>query len=102
MLATITSDIDPAMATDLLYYLGVVKTKVKDVKNLTKQQARVFVNGKWVGTTTDVIGLADELRQLRRTGKVHEMTSIRIDYRFRELHLLTTGGRFVHPWHYRP
>lgn len=98
MLATITNDVDPNIITDLLYYMNVTKATIATIKTLKSQQSgKVLVNGKWIGACHDIVKLATELRSLRRVGKISEMTSIKVDYKFNELYILTTGGRFVHP-----
>ncbi len=98
MLATITLDIDPNIITDLLFYMdNSIKISTENLFTMPYHYGKVMVNGKWVCSSPDVVSLAKELRTYRRNGKINEMTSIRVDYQYNELLILTTGGRFVHP-----
>lgn len=97
MLATLTTDVDPLPLTDLLTYLNIVPITTKSLFNIPHTYGKILVNGKWVGSIENIMELASELKKCRRNGKINNMTSIRVDYQYNELLILTTGGRFVHP-----
>lgn len=97
MLATITMDVNPNIITDLLTYMNMIPTSTTNLFEIPHHYGKVLVNGKWVGSVEDIVSMAHELRAYRRNGKISNMTSIRVDYQYNELLILTTGGRFVHP-----
>ena len=59
--------------------------------------ARVFVNGEFVGTNSDPISLAKEMRRLRRGGKICNQINVSYFARTNEILINTDSGRARRP-----
>lgn len=68
-------------------------TSPEDMCNL----ARIFVNGKLLGTHPAPVALASDLRGLRRQAVLHWETSISYSTFEKELHIYTDAGRICRP-----
>ena len=62
-------------------------------KNLTK----VFVNGDWMGCVEDFTEFLQTYRHMRRTGKIHYLTTVAHDIRANEIYLWVDSGRLIRP-----
>lgn len=63
----------------------------------SEKLAKLFVNGDWIGCCKHVDRFAAKYRQKRRTGDIHEFTTIYWDVLSRELYFWTDFGRIVRP-----
>lgn len=60
-------------------------------------RARVFVNGEFVGTHSDPISLAKDMRRLRRGGKISNQINVSFFARTNEILINTDSGRARRP-----
>ena len=63
----------------------------------TNRMTKVFVNGDWIGAVKDCDQFCQKYRTLRRTGKLHYMTTIALDVRSNEIYFWVDIGRIVRP-----
>jgi DNA-directed RNA polymerase II subunit RPB2 len=71
------------------------RTNPEDIDNMIK----VFHNGKWssVINIKDGITFFDNLKQMRRIGKLSKMVSVTMDYIQKDLLIYTEAGRLIRP-----
>ena len=62
--------------------------------------SKVFVNGIWVGSVDDPIGIVKALKLYRRNGIIPTYTSIAFDYQRNEVYIYTDAGRLTRPIYY--
>ena len=58
---------------------------------------KIFVNGKWVGVHEDPLTLFETLKVYKRNALINVFTSIYLNYKELELHILTDNGRLCRP-----
>ena len=65
---------------------------------------RVFLNGSWIGVlrSEDAAWVVDQLRQAKRSGKLHMYTGIVWKNAFKELWMTTEAGRILRPLYCAP
>jgi DNA-directed RNA polymerase II subunit RPB2 len=63
----------------------------------TDDMVKVFVNGAWVGYTTNPIVLYQMLKRKKYLGIINVYTSIIFDYTLKEIRLCNDGGRLTRP-----
>ena len=61
---------------------------------------KLFVNGIWIGVTSDPIGLVKNLKLFRRNGILPVYTSISFDIEHNEVTIYTDSGRLTRPIYY--
>ncbi|CAG8458499.1 15736_t:CDS:10 [Acaulospora morrowiae] len=82
---------------DFLEEYGMINLNQQfDPANI-KDNAKVFVNGKWAGISTTPEQLASTLKNLRRNSDVSPEVSIVRDIREKELRIYTDAGRVCRP-----
>ncbi|CAG8502751.1 5805_t:CDS:10, partial [Diversispora eburnea] len=82
---------------DFLEEYGMINLNQQfDPANI-KDNAKVFVNGKWAGISTTPEQLAHTLKGLRRTVDVSPEVSVVRDIREKELRIYTDAGRVCRP-----
>lgn len=62
-----------------------------------KKLTKVFVNGYWLGCCSNYAEFASKYRIMRRTWKIHYMTSINMDVRTNDLYFWVDIGRMLRP-----
>ena len=65
--------------------------------NFIAKTTKVFVNGAWIGVTSDIVRLYNFLKIARRNGLFSPYISIRWNIEMNELVILTGAGRPSHP-----
>ena len=83
----------------LIRYLRSLGMKILEESSLQylSQTTKLFVNGAWVGSTSEPEVIVDILRKRRRIGLFSPYTSIRWNIAVGEIIMLTDGGRPSHP-----
>jgi len=76
--------------------VGVSLLEECSIKFISKA-TKVFVNGAWIGVTSDVVKLYNFLKISRRNGMFSPFISIRWNIEMKELIILTGAGRPSHP-----
>ncbi len=107
LMAYISVGVDESEIEELLYKLGVKKLeeiieevlKTGETPEIMVAGAKVFLNGKPVGYHPDGARLAEEIRRLRRSGKLSfevNVAHIRDEY-INEVYINTDEGRLLRP-----
>jgi len=65
--------------------------------NFIAKTTKIFVNGAWIGVTSDIVKLYNFLKVARRNGLFSPYISIRWNIEMKELIILTGAGRPSHP-----
>ena len=59
---------------------------------------KVFINGNWIGIANNIVVTHEHLRNLRFRGEIDKTVSLVLNYRDREYHISTDGGRLYRPF----
>lgn len=59
---------------------------------------KVFINGNWIGVSSDIIKIQKDLRNMRFRGEIEKNVSLVLDYKQKEFHVYTEGGRLIRPY----
>ncbi len=59
---------------------------------------KIFVNGNWLGVSNNAIKIHDDLRNMRFRGEIEKTVSLVFNYRLKEFHVHTEGGRLIRPY----
>ena len=89
----------PTNSSSLYEYTEPYILKVEDASN-TEQlfgKVKVFVNGTWVGVTSDPFLLYNEMKSKKHKGIINIYTSIIFDYKMLEIRICNDGGRLTRP-----
>ena len=73
------------------------KIEPLEENSYNSDDAKVFVNGKWVGQTGDPISIMEQLKEMKKKCLIHFETSISFHFDLGELRIFTDGGRCYHP-----
>jgi DNA-directed RNA polymerase II subunit RPB2 len=76
--------------------LGVTLLEESSISFIAKT-TKIFVNGAWIGVTSDIMKLYHFLKEARRNGLFSPYISIRWNIEMNELIILTGAGRPSHP-----
>ena len=88
-----TNSSDQGIINMLLY-----KFKIESLEDISyNHSVKVFVNGKWIGQTSEPMIIIDELRDMKRKCLIHFETSISFNFDLEEIVIYTDGGRCYHP-----
>lgn len=95
----VTFGCDPVPLKDILIYeMGVVPLETVSSKMAhNRDYTKVFVNGLWMGMTSNPIDLTKMLRLYRRNGILNPFVSISFDISANLVRLLTDPGRPCRP-----
>jgi DNA-directed RNA polymerase II subunit RPB2 len=96
IMAHITFGCSPAPIIELVKELGTLPLNSVNPENAF-ENAKVFVNGRWIGVHTNPVNLVGKLKLLRRNGVINIFTSISWSISQNEVHILTDGGRLCRP-----
>ncbi len=99
--AIISVNVQSAEVTEKLYELGVQNVEDAD-KDLRQDGTRVFVDGRLIGYVEKGDNLADTLRSMRRSGKIHSHVGIYLyssqnDKATKRLYISCNAGRVLRP-----
>ena len=61
------------------------------------EKVKVFVNGAWVGISTDPMNLYNEMKEKKYKGIINIYTSIVFDFKNSEIRICSDGGRLTRP-----
>jgi len=89
----------PTNSSSLYEYVDPFILKVESVENTAELhgKVKVFVNGTWVGVTTDPFELYNEMKSKKHKGIINIYTSIIFDYKMLEIRICNDGGRLTRP-----
>jgi len=95
LMTTITIATSVEALRMILNKLGIQSIDVIDITKmgiLTK----VFLNGEWMGVTTDALKVYNRLKELKR-GRINPYMGIFWDHEQSEINIRTDGGRYTRP-----
>jgi len=89
----------PTNSSSLYEYVDPFILKVEAAANTAELhgKVKVFVNGTWVGVTTDPFELYDEMKSKKHKGIINIYTSIIFDFKMLEIRICNDGGRLTRP-----
>ena len=89
----------PTNSSSLYEYVDPYILKVEEAANTTELhgKVKVFVNGTWVGVTTDPFELYTEMKSKKHKGIINIYTSIIFDFKMLEIRICNDGGRLTRP-----
>jgi len=89
----------PTNSSSLYEYVDPFILKVEEVANTSELhgKVKVFVNGTWVGVTTDPFELYNEMKSKKHKGIINIYTSIIFDFKMLEIRICNDGGRLTRP-----
>ena len=89
----------PTNSSSLYEYVDPFILKVESAVNTAELhgKVKVFVNGTWVGVTTDPFELYNEMKSKKHKGIINIYTSIIFDYKMMEIRICNDGGRLTRP-----
>ena len=97
ILASITINMNSQIPIIENYLSGKI-IPLEEAKKKIHSHVKVFLNGNWIGMSTDVIGIYSGLKQMKARGILEYRVSIYLDYMAKELHISTDGGRLYRPY----
>ena len=68
--------------------------------DIISESTKIFINGAWIGITTNPIELTKTLRLHRRNNVIYEHTSVLFDIKRNEIQLWVDSGRISRPLFY--
>ena len=79
-----------------------VKSKIIELDKLNDKDdlnsaTKVFINGAWIGITTNPIELYNSLKDKKAKGIINIYTSIVFNYKYKEIIICNDAGRLVRP-----
>lgn len=98
LFAKITIGTDPSPIVDIISTFDCfIDVKFIDKKQSFSDATKVFVNGDWIGFTSDPYYIVNILRKLRRNLDIHVETSVSFNPFYNQVLIYTEGGRFTRP-----
>jgi DNA-directed RNA polymerase beta subunit len=101
---SISADISPASSSEVLKNiinqdtdLISVNDSLKNYRIFTDNLHKIFVNGDWLGCTSNFKSFLNKYKQKRRLGEIHYLTTISHKIECNEVHLWVDNGRLVRP-----
>ena len=98
MMEGITINMNSQIPIVQKYLIGKITTLESINKKRLHNYVKVFVNGSWLGVTKDIIKIHQDLRSMRFRGELEKTVSLVMNYREKEFHVYTEGGRLVRPY----
>jgi DNA-directed RNA polymerase II subunit RPB2 len=95
LITSMTTESDDQPIINLL--LKRFKIELLEENSYTFGDAKVLVNGKWIGQTGDPMTILEELKDMKRKCLIDFETSISFHFGLGELRIYTDGGRCYHP-----
>ena len=92
---TITSISHP-LYDYVLPYIQIIDEQ-NPITNFNSEHIKVFINGGWIGITTDPFNLYNDLKDKKYKGIINIYTSIIFDYRLNEIRICNDAGRLTRP-----
>lgn len=59
---------------------------------------KMFINGNWIGVTSEILKIHDNLRKMRFNGEIRKDVSFVFNYIEKEYNIYTDGGRLIRPY----
>lgn len=98
MLETITVNMNSQIPIVEKYLDDKIITLDSVNKSRLHNYVKVFINGNWIGVTRDIIRIHNDLRNMRFRGELEKTVSLVFNYREKEFHIYTEGGRLIRPY----
>ena len=98
--AKITTHYTPKPLVELLRSEGHLRYLSECQPKYMSANTKVFVNGSWVGISSDPIGMSERFKFLRRLAAIPIYTSYAWDKQTNEIEIFTDAGRLCRPIFY--
>ena len=98
MLSGITINMNSQIAIINNYLSDKIITLESTNKKKMHSFVKVFVNGNWIGLAKDILKIHNDLRTMRFRGEIEKTVGLVFDYKEKEFHIYTEGGRLVRPY----
>jgi DNA-directed RNA polymerase II subunit RPB2 len=98
--AKITTHYTPKPLVDLLREKGYIRYLNECTPNFIASNTKVFINGAWVGITTDPVNMSSNFKFMRRIAAIPIYTSYAWDKQTNEIEIFTDAGRLCRPIFY--
>ena len=98
MLECITINMNSQIPIIQNYLKGKIITLESVNKKKMHDLIKVFINGNWIGITKNIIKIQNDLRNMRFKGELEKNVSFVFDYKEKEFHIYTEGGRLIKPY----
>ena len=98
MLENITINMNDQIPKIQRYLHGKIITLEAVDKDQVHSHVKVFINGNWMGVTMNIIKIHSDLRNMRFRGEIEKTVSLVMDYKQKEFHVYTEGGRLIRPY----
>jgi len=88
----------PTNSSSLYDYVYPQIQKIEDLlPSEMNDKVKVFINGAWVGVSTDPQTLYEDMKEKKYKGIINIYTSIVFDYKLMEIRICNDGGRLTRP-----
>jgi DNA-directed RNA polymerase beta subunit len=88
----------PTNSNTLYDYILPQIHKIEDVDSMfLNHKVKVFINGSWMGVTTDPLALYNDIKEKKYSGIINIYTSIVFDFKNMEIRVCNDGGRLTRP-----
>ena len=99
---TLLTSISIAMNSQIPIIMDIIKKMIISIESVNKSKlhsyVKVFVNGNWIGLTSDIIKMHNLLREKRFRSEIERTVSLVMNYREKEFKIYTEGGRLIAPY----
>ena len=89
----------PSNSNPLYDYVTPFVDKITDIQNIKRlyNNVKVFINGAWIGITSDPINLYNDLKNKKYKGIINIYTSIVFNIQNMEIRICNDAGRLCRP-----
>ena len=82
--------------------MDIIRDKILTLESVNKNKlhnyVKVFVNGVYIGVTSDILYIHQTLREKRFIGEIDKLVGLAMNYREKEFRIYTEGGRLFTPY----
>ena len=100
-LALLTS-ITISMNDQIPIIMGIIRDKIITLESVNKNKlhtyVRVFINGVYIGVTSEILYIHQTLREKRFIGEIDKTVGLAMNFREKEFRIYTEGGRTFTPY----
>ena len=98
MLESVTINMNSQIPIIKKFLNGKIITLESVDKKKLHSYVKVFLNGTWLGVTDNIIKIQNDLRNMRYRGQIEKYVGLVLEYRSKEFHIYTEGGRLIRPY----
>jgi DNA-directed RNA polymerase II subunit RPB2 len=98
MMVNITINMNSQIPIIQNYLKGKIITLETVNRKKLHSYVKIFINNNWIGVTDKIISIYNDLRKMRFKGELEKTVSLVLNYREKEFHVYTEGGRAIRPY----